>query len=95
VRELLGDPSSEGPCGKLRPAPSKCTNEYIYKYYPEFPFWLRTVRSYIPFRGFPHIIIFLGRPRTRDTAPSGPMRVPQLLTTAFPSGLVRHPSVPS
>ena len=33
VRELLGDPSSEGPCGKLTPAPSKCTNEYIYKYY--------------------------------------------------------------
>ena len=33
VRELLGDPSSEGSCGKLSPAPSKCTDEYIYKYY--------------------------------------------------------------
>lgn len=33
VRELLGDPSSEGPCGRLSPAPSKCTDEYIYKYY--------------------------------------------------------------
>jgi hypothetical protein len=33
VRELLGDPSSEGSCGKLTVAPSKCTDEYIYKYY--------------------------------------------------------------
>jgi hypothetical protein len=33
VRELLGDPSSEGSCGKLSPAPVKCTDEYIYKYY--------------------------------------------------------------
>lgn len=31
VRELLGDPSSEGSCGKLTVAPSKCTDEYIYK----------------------------------------------------------------
>ena len=33
VRELLGDPSSEGSCGKLTVAPSACTDEYIYKYY--------------------------------------------------------------
>ena len=33
VRDLLGDPSSEGPCGKLTVAPAACTDEYIYKYY--------------------------------------------------------------
>jgi len=33
VRELLGDPSSEGSCGKLTVAPAACTDEYIYKYY--------------------------------------------------------------
>ncbi len=33
VRELLGDPSTEGPCGSLTVAPAACTDEYIYKYY--------------------------------------------------------------
>ena len=33
VRELLGEPSSDGPCGTLTVAPSACTNEYVYKYY--------------------------------------------------------------
>ncbi len=33
VRELLGEPSSEGPCGALTVAPSTCSDEYIYKYY--------------------------------------------------------------
>ena len=33
VRELLGDPSSEGPCGTMTAAPSACVNEYVYKYY--------------------------------------------------------------
>ena len=33
VRELLGDPSSEGPCGTLTAIPTGCTNEYVYKYY--------------------------------------------------------------
>jgi len=33
VRELLGEPSSEGPCGKLTVVPSACTDEYVYKYY--------------------------------------------------------------
>ena len=33
VRELLGEPSSEGSCGAVSPAPSACTNEYVYKYY--------------------------------------------------------------
>jgi hypothetical protein len=33
VRELMGEPSSEGPCGKLTVAPSACTEEYAYKYY--------------------------------------------------------------
>jgi hypothetical protein len=33
VRELLGDPSNEGPCGALTVAPSACTDEYVYKYY--------------------------------------------------------------
>jgi hypothetical protein len=33
VRELLGDPSSEGPCGSLTVAPAACTDEYVYKYY--------------------------------------------------------------
>jgi hypothetical protein len=33
VRELLGDPSSEGSCGSLTVAPGACTDEYVYKYY--------------------------------------------------------------
>lgn len=33
VRELLGDPSSEGLCGTLTAIPTGCTNEYVYKYY--------------------------------------------------------------
>ena len=33
VRELLGEPSSEGTCGKVSVAPSTCVDEYVYKYY--------------------------------------------------------------
>ena len=33
VREVLGDPSSEGPCGSLTAVPVGCANEYVYKYY--------------------------------------------------------------
>ena len=33
VRELLGDPSSEGECGAMSPAPSGCASEYVYRYY--------------------------------------------------------------
>ena len=33
VRELLGDPSSEGPCGYLTAVPNGCADEYVYKYY--------------------------------------------------------------
>jgi hypothetical protein len=33
VRELMGSPTSEGSCGSLTVAPSKCTDEYVYKYY--------------------------------------------------------------
>jgi len=33
VRELLGSPSSEGPCGSLTPVPKNCNSEYIYRYW--------------------------------------------------------------
>jgi len=33
VRDLLGEPSSEGPCGRITVAPSACMDEYVYKYY--------------------------------------------------------------
>ena len=33
VRELLGNPTSEGPCGSLTPVPTGCSDEYIYKYW--------------------------------------------------------------
>jgi len=33
VRGLLGEPSSEGSCGKLTVAPAACADEYVYKYY--------------------------------------------------------------
>ena len=33
VRELLGEPSNDGPCGSMSPAPAGCVNEYVYKYY--------------------------------------------------------------
>jgi hypothetical protein len=33
VRELLGEPSSEGSCGAMTVAPKACADEYVYKYY--------------------------------------------------------------
>ncbi len=33
VRELLGDPRSERPCGSLTAVPAGCADEYVYKYY--------------------------------------------------------------
>jgi hypothetical protein len=33
VRELLGDPSSEGPCGSLTAVPNDRADEYVYSYY--------------------------------------------------------------
>jgi hypothetical protein len=33
VRELMGDPSTEGPCGSLTAVPTGCTSEYVYRYY--------------------------------------------------------------
>ena len=33
VRALLGNPSSEGPCGSLTPVPKGCTDEYVYRYW--------------------------------------------------------------
>ena len=31
VRELLGDPSSEGLCGSLTPGPTGCNDQYVYR----------------------------------------------------------------
>ncbi len=33
VRELLGDPSREGPCGSLTAVPKGCSDEYVYRYW--------------------------------------------------------------
>ncbi len=33
VRELLGDPSSQGSCGSLTPVPKGCSSEYVYRYW--------------------------------------------------------------
>ena len=33
VREMLGEPTSEGPCGSLTATPKGCTDEYVYKYW--------------------------------------------------------------
>ncbi len=33
VRELLGNPTSEGPCGSLTPVPTGCSDEYVYRYW--------------------------------------------------------------
>jgi hypothetical protein len=33
VRQLLGDPTSEGTCGSLTPVPTGCINEYVYRYW--------------------------------------------------------------
>jgi hypothetical protein len=33
VRTLLGDPTSDGPCGSLTPVPKRCANEYVYRYW--------------------------------------------------------------
>ena len=33
VREIMGDPSSEGECGAVTLAPQRCATEYVYRYY--------------------------------------------------------------
>jgi hypothetical protein len=33
VRDLLGEPTSEGSCGRMSVAPSGCVHEYVYRYY--------------------------------------------------------------
>ena len=33
VRELLGNPTREGPCGSLTPVPTGCSDEYVYRYW--------------------------------------------------------------
>jgi hypothetical protein len=33
VRELMGDPTSEGNCDSLTMAPQACTDAYVYRYY--------------------------------------------------------------
>lgn len=33
VREMLGEPTSEGPCGSLTAVPRACAEEYVYKYW--------------------------------------------------------------
>jgi hypothetical protein len=33
VRELLGNPTREGPCGSLTPVPTNCSDEYVYRYW--------------------------------------------------------------
>jgi hypothetical protein len=33
VLELMGDPTREGPCGSLTPAPQSCVDEYVYRFY--------------------------------------------------------------
>ena len=33
VRELLGEPSSEGQCGSLTAVPHDCSEEYVYRYW--------------------------------------------------------------
>ena len=33
VRELLGNPTSEGPCGSLTSVPTGCSDEYVYRYW--------------------------------------------------------------
>ncbi len=33
VRDLLGDPGREEPCGTLTAVPTGCANEYVYRYY--------------------------------------------------------------
>jgi len=33
VQELLGNPTSEGPCGFLTAVPTGCSDEYVYRYW--------------------------------------------------------------
>ena len=33
VRELLGEPTSQGSCGALTAVPAGCTDEYVYRYW--------------------------------------------------------------
>ena len=60
----------------------------------EFPFQLPTAPHYTPLEGFQRAIFLWLGPGARDRALSTPSRVPKLLTAAFPSAFVRHPSVP-
>jgi hypothetical protein len=33
VRDLLGSPTSDGPCGSMTPVPAGCSDEYVYRYW--------------------------------------------------------------
>ena len=33
VREILGNPSSEGACGSMTAVPKGCADEYVYRFY--------------------------------------------------------------
>ena len=33
VRQMLGNPSSEGQCGSLTPVPNGCSDEFVYRYW--------------------------------------------------------------
>jgi hypothetical protein len=33
VREVMGEPTSEGECGSVGVAPQACADEYVYRYY--------------------------------------------------------------
>ena len=61
---------------------------------PEFVFWLPTVPYYTFLNGLQRSIFLWLGPGARHRGLSAPIRVPKLLTAAFRSGLIRHPSVP-
>ncbi|MGA2370498.1 MAG: hypothetical protein ACLPPV_20095 [Candidatus Korobacteraceae bacterium] len=33
VSQLLGDPTTDGPCGSLTPIPTGCSREFVYRYW--------------------------------------------------------------
>jgi len=58
-------------------------------------FWLPTAPHYTPLQRSSAPFSLWGWPPGSAQGPHGPTQAPKLLTKAFPSGFVRHPSVPS
>jgi len=86
-RESTSIPTIQVSCSNLLPP-------WLRVITRNFRFSSRTALHYIPIEGFQRMIIFFGRAQGARQGPVCPNLSPATLVTAFPSGFVRHSSVP-